>query len=141
MKPPAPGPRRPGRPRSNPFPRAEQLRLAKQAQRARDLRAGFVLRQFKLRGPTAERLQQALAIPGFEAELGALLEEAIIDARRYPNLRLLCWNRTAPFLAARDAFALYERNWRFVDTLNLDAAERDLIDKLAAKYGNGVLNV
>ncbi len=134
-------PRRPGRPRVNPLPRSEQLRLAKRAQRERDRHAGLVLSQFKLRARTAERMRQALAIPGFEAELGTLLDEAIIEVRRYPNLGLLCWNRAGPFLTARDAFALYERNWRFVDTRNLGDKERELIDRLARKYGNGVLNV
>jgi hypothetical protein len=141
MKSPAPGPWRPGRPRSNPLPRTEQLRLAKRAQRDRDRNAGLVLSQFKLRAPTAKRMRQAMAIPGFEAELGALLDEAIVEVRRYPNLRLLCWNRTEPILTARDAFALYERNWRFVDTKNLGEDERRLIEKLTRKYGNGVLNV
>jgi len=141
MKSAAPRTRQPGRPKVNPLPRSEQLRLAKRAQRDRDRHAGLVLSQFKLRAPTAKRMRQAMAIPGFEAELGALLDEAIVEVRRYPNLRLLCWNRTEPFLTACDAFALYERNWRFVDTKNLGEDERKLIEKLTRKYGNGVLNV
>ncbi|OFZ71735.1 MAG: hypothetical protein A2W04_09155 [Betaproteobacteria bacterium RBG_16_64_9] len=64
-----------------------------------------------------------------------------MDVRRFPNLQLLCWNRAGPFVTERDAFALYERNWRFVDTKRMDETERLLIERLAAKYGNGVLNV
>lgn len=134
-------PRRPGRPRVSPLPRTEQLRRAKRAQRERDREAGFVLCQFKLKTPVAERLRRALAIPGFDAELGEYLKNAIVDVRDYPNLQLLCWNRADRWLADRDAFGLYERNWRFVDTKHLSDHERSLIDRLAAKYGNGLLNV
>ena len=64
----------------------------------------------------------------------------MIDARDYPELALLCWNRADRFLPAREAFALYERNWRFVDEARLSPRERALIDRLALRYGNGVLN-
>lgn len=132
---------RAGRPRTNPLPRAEQLRIAKRAQRERDRNAGFVLCQLKLPKRVAERLRHALAAPGFAAELEAFLEQSVVDVRQYPNLRLLCWNRAGRFLTQRDAFGLYERNWRFVDTRTLGKKERALIDRLTAKYGNGVLNV
>jgi len=45
------------------------------------------------------------------------------------------------FLTERDAFGLYERNWRFVDTGNMPDGERALIRRLAEKYGQGILNV
>lgn len=133
--------RRPGRPRVSSLPRTEQLRRAKRAQRERDREAGFVLCQFKLKTLVADRLRHALSIPGFDAELGEFLKDAIIDVRDYPNLQLLCWNRADRWLADRDAFGLYEGNWRFVDTGNLSDRERRLIERLAAKYGNGLLNV
>jgi hypothetical protein len=133
--------RRPGRPRTNPHPRREQLRRAKRAQRKRDRRAGLVLCQLKMRAATAARLRNALAVPAFEEQLDAYLAEAIVDARKYPNLQLLMWNRADRYLTGRDAFGLYERNWRFVDRKHLDPQEHDLIRRLAAKYGNGVLNV
>lgn len=44
-------------------------------------------------------------------------------------------------MPACEAFALYERNWRFVDTGRLAAREMRLIRDLAAAYGNGVLLV
>ena len=138
---PRPAPPRPrGRPRTNPLPRNEQLRLAKRAQRARERAAGLTLCQVKLRARTAERLRHALALPGFEAELARFLEAEVIDTREYPELALLCWNRADRFLPAREAFALYERNWRFVDETRLSPRERALIDRLALQYGNGVLN-
>jgi len=60
----------------------------------------------------------------------------------YAQLRDLCWNRPAnTVLAGQDALALYERNWRFVDTKALTVEEKNLLDLLVARYGNGALNV
>lgn len=132
---------RPGRPKTNPRPRLEQLRIAKRMQRKRDRDAGLALCQVKLPRKTAQRLQHALAIPGFDAELRQFLDDAIVDTRKFPNLKLLCWNRPAPFLTERDAFGIYERNWRFVDTKTMPDGERALIRRLAEKHGRGVLNV
>ena len=49
-------------------------------------------------------------------------DDVTVRIADYPNLELLCWNRRAPYVTRREAFALYERNWRFVDFL---CAERD----------------
>jgi hypothetical protein len=130
-----------GRPRTNALPRKEQLRLAKRAQRERDRKDGRTLCQVKLREADANLLRAGLGIPGFEDELREFLADTIVDAERYENLKLLRWNRSGRYLTDREAFGLYERNWRFVDTARLDQEERGLIDKLARKYGNGVLNV
>ena len=130
-----------GRPRVNLLPRAEQVRVAKRAQRERDRVAGLALCQVKLRKDVAERLRQAVAIPGFDAELEQFLGDAVVEVRKYPNLKLIAWNRVDPFLTARDAFGLYERNWKFVDTKNLTAGERDLIRRLTEKWGRGVMNI
>jgi len=133
-------PRPRGRPRRNPLPRREQLRLAQRAQRARDRAAGRVLCQVKLSPTVSVRLRHALMLPGFEARLGRFLDEEVIDVREYPELTLLCWNRRDRFLPAREALALYERNWRFVDGARLTDRERALIDALTRRYGNGTLN-
>jgi hypothetical protein len=129
-----------GRPRSNPLPRREQLRLSKRAQRARERAAGWVQCQVRLRKATSERLRYALSLPGFEDTLAEFLSEQVIDTNEYPELRLLCWNRAERFVPAAEAFALYERNWRFVDPAALSPAERALIDRLACRFGNSVLN-
>lgn len=121
--------------------RREQLRLAKRAQRDRDREAGLVLCQVKLSPATAEKLRGAMAIPGFEDTLARFLDESLVDIHAYPNLHLLCWNRTERFIPASDAFALYERNWRFVDESALQPAEHELIQRLARDYGGGMLNV
>jgi len=132
---------RPGRPKTNPKPRLEQLRIAKRMQRQRDRDAGLALCQVKLPRETAQRLRHALAIPGFDAELRTFLDDAVVETRKFPNLKLLCWNRAAPFVTEQHAFGIYERNWRFVDTKTMPDGERALISRLAEKYGQGVLNV
>jgi hypothetical protein len=133
--------RGPGRPKTSPLSRAEQLRLAKRAQRARERDAGMVLVPLKLPARDAERLRAAMARPGFARQLRGLLDDALIEVAAYENLADLCWNRRDRFLGAEEAFRLYERNWRLVDTRRMKPAERALVDRLAARYGNGVLNV
>ena len=133
--------RKAGRPRANPLPRREQVRVAKRAQRERDRAAGLVLCQVKLPKNLAEQLRHAVAIPGFDAELKKFLEDALVEVRKYPNLQLLAWNRVDPYITERDAFGLYERNWKFVDTKTMIEQERQLIRRLTEKWGRGVLNV
>ena len=58
----------------------------------------------------------------------------------YPNLALLCWNLEAPYVTRRDAFSLYERNWRLVDRDAAPEHERAFIDDLATEFGRGLIN-
>lgn len=60
----------------------------------------------------------------------------------YPQLKSLLLDRepTCP-LPAKEAFALYERNWRFVDVRNLTEDETELVRELTAVYGHGVVLV
>lgn len=65
-----------------------------------------------------------------------------VRVENFAQLRDLCWNRpTSTVLDGRDALAIYERNWRFVDRDALTDEERKLLDMLVARYGNGVFNV
>jgi hypothetical protein len=58
----------------------------------------------------------------------------------FPELTLLAWNRdVARPIPAEEAFELYERNWRFVDTEHLTPRETKLIKELTDAFGNGVL--
>ncbi|MBI4754433.1 MAG: hypothetical protein HY778_03210 [Betaproteobacteria bacterium] len=60
----------------------------------------------------------------------------------YPQLRLLAWNRRDDdTIDEREALALYEANWRFVEPQHLTAAERELLDRLVREFGAGVLHV
>ncbi|MER8753260.1 hypothetical protein NKH57_29235 [Mesorhizobium sp. M1050] len=57
-----------------------------------------------------------------------------------PELGALAWNRDpARSIPAEEAFALYERNWRFVDQKRLTTREKLLIQTLADKFGHGIL--
>ncbi|MBW8790153.1 MAG: hypothetical protein JF594_21090 [Rhizobium leguminosarum] len=70
------------------------------------------------------------------------MPESMIVPNDFPELKSLAWNRDpARAMPAHEAFALYERNWRFVDTGRLTEREVQLIRDLAATYGNGVLLV
>lgn len=65
-----------------------------------------------------------------------------VDLDRYPQLRLLAWQRRGErFVDEPEALALYEGNWRFVEPERLLPRERALIERLARRYGHGVLNV
>ena len=130
-----------GRPKTSALSRAEQVRAAKRAQRSREGAAGIKSVSFKLGARDAERLRIALPGPEFEARFGLLLDDLVIDVSAYENLALLCWNRRVRFTSAEDAFRLYERNWRSVDQRRIKPTERALIERLAARYGKGVLNV
>jgi hypothetical protein len=59
----------------------------------------------------------------------------------YPQLSTLCWNRKTRVADEIEILQLYEAGWRFIDKDNLTKTESDLINRLAAEYGNGVLNV
>ena len=130
--------RRPGRPKTSALSRQEQLRLAK---RGREQSAGAVVVALKLAARDAERVRAAIVRPEFTHRLRGLLDDALIEIAAYENLKALCWNRRDRYLGAEEAFRLYERNWRLVDARRMRPAERALVERLAARYGNGVLNV
>jgi hypothetical protein len=64
----------------------------------------------------------------------------MIVPAEFPQLRMLAWSRdvTHP-IPAEEAFALYERNWRFVDKDQMTEREMQLIRSLADRFGRGVL--
>ena len=117
------------------------LRHAKRAQRARARAEGLVECRLTLSVEDAEMLKCRARQPGFASELHDFLAAGLIDVDAYENLKMLLWNRQERYLDAETAFRLYERNWRHVDRHNMSVAERDLIARLAAQFGNGVLNV
>lgn len=104
---------RAGRPRVSRLSRVEQLRAAKRAQRERE--AGLVLAPLRLPAPLAAQVMFAARQPGFAAALSAFLHAKTVETSRFPQLKLLCWNRRSPLLSAADAWSLYERNWRFIE--------------------------
>ena len=130
-----------GRPRTSTLTRAEQLRAAKRAQRARERGAGMAAVEIRLPVGQAERLRAAAAAPRFRTALDEFLQEVVLDVDRWPKLRELAWNRADRWIPAEHALALYERNWRFVEPAGLTKEEAQLIDRLKDRYGRGLLNV
>ena len=63
-----------------------------------------------------------------------------VELEPYPSLKLLCWNLAAARITRRDAFAIYERNWRWIDTASTPAHEREFIESLAEEFGSGLIN-
>lgn len=133
--------KRPGRPRTSPLTRQEQLRVAKRAQRARAKALGAETVELRLDYELATMLKAALLTPTFKQDLKTFLANVVVDVNAYPALRDIAWNRRDRWVPAGEAMALYERNWRFVDAGKLQPAEAQLITNLAARFGNGVLHV
>lgn len=75
------------------------------------------------------------------APKGNQMRKETVCIADYPQLMLLAWQRQGKEIAADEAFALYEANWRFVDEATLTDPERELIERLTRAYGSGVLNV
>ena len=120
--------------------RQEQLRAAKRRQRLREKRSGQALYQIKLPVAFCERLKFGMRRPDFVVRLCAFLEHEIIPIDAYPNLAALCWNRDTEFLTREEAFKLYERNWRLVDSANMGETEAALVHALAEEFGQGLIN-
>ena len=71
-----------------------------------------------------------------------MVSDMQLHIAEYPQLRLIAWSRKNDDLIEEDeALALYERNWRYVDRANITEKEQQLIDRLVAQYGNGILHV
>lgn len=72
------------------------------------------------------------------------MKPTMVEMRReivpaeFPELAKLVWNRdpSRP-VDEKEAYALYDRNWRFVDTEHMDARELALVQELDQRYGNG----
>jgi hypothetical protein len=116
------------------------LRRAKQAQRARQRRADIVEVQLALPASVAAKLAAARRAPDFAELLDAALDRLVVRLADYPQLRDLAWNRSEDLIPAKEAFQLYERNWRLVDAKRLDDGEKELIERLKAEFGRGEIN-
>ena len=131
---------RPGRPKTSALSRREQLRMAKRAHRRREQAAGMAEVQLRLPRDDARRLQVASKAGHFREALRSFLDETVLDLGMWPALRDLAWNRADRWITAEDAFALYERNWRFIDPGLLAPDELALVERLKHRFGGGVLN-
>jgi hypothetical protein len=129
-----------GRPKTSDLTRREQLRRAKRAQRTRQKLANVAEVQLTLPAAVAAKLAAARRAPDFVAQLDAALERLVVRIADYPQLKDLAWNRVDELIPAREAFQLYERNWRLLDTSTLDERERRLISRLKRDFGNEEIN-
>jgi transcriptional regulator with XRE-family HTH domain len=67
---------------------------------------------------------------------------AVVRIDAYPQLKNLAWALPGlEELEPREAFELYERNWRHVDVGALSADEAALVRALSATFGKGPLLV
>lgn len=132
--------RKPGRPKTSELPRREQLRRAKRAQRTRQKLANVVEVQLTLPAAVAAKLTAARRAFDFIERLDAALGGLVVRLADYPQLRDLAWNRVDELIPAREAFQLYERNWRLLDPSTLDERERALIAHLKTEFGNEEIN-
>jgi hypothetical protein len=130
--------RKAGRPRTSRLTRAEQLRVAKRLQRERQRAAGIRPVEIALGKDQAARLRAAAASPRFREELDRFLGELALDRTAWPVLGELTWNRADRWIPADEALALYERNWRHVDTASMSGEEAELIQRLVDRFGGGV---
>ena len=114
--------------------------MAKRAHRLREHQAGMAEVHLRLPRDDARRLQVASKAGRFREALRSFLDETVLDLHQWPALRELAWNRAERWITAEDAFALYERNWRFIDPAHLAADEAALVERLKHRFGGGVLN-
>ena len=77
--------------------------------------------------------------PGVDAQdLGGC--DASVRISDFPQLKNIAWQLASDAqLSAKDAFATYERNWRYVDVAALSAKERALVERLKQSVGQGFL--
>lgn len=119
--------------------RVVAMGLAKHAQRGVAHASGQARMRIKLPVALAERVAVASGQADFESAVAAYQDADVIEITRFPQLRLLCWNRGDTFLPAAEAFNLYERNWRFVDVDRMALTELALLSVLAVRFGKGVI--
>ena len=120
--------------------RKHQLREAKRRQRKREADAGLGVYQLRLPTPLLQRLKMGMRRPDFVEALAGFLESEVLYVPEHPGLKSICWNLRDQYLTRREAFALYERNWRYLEGTELDKEEAHLIDELRKEYGRGVIN-
>lgn len=79
---------------------------------------------------------RSASIPNLEDQDGLAWIPARIDLEAYPQLKQLAWQvHGTNMLKPAEAFGIYERNWRHVDTPALEPQERKLIDALRLAFG------
>jgi hypothetical protein len=96
--------------------------------------------ELALPAAVAAKLAVARRSADFAGTLDRALDRAVVRVADYPQLRDLAWSRTDELIGAKEAFQLYERNWRFIEPGRLDERERALIARLKSEFGGGEIN-
>jgi hypothetical protein len=81
----------------------------------------------------------SLEVPHVQRHFDFMTESG--DAReipwgRFPELATLCWNLHRPSIPAKEALRLYEDHWRFVNQAAMTPAEKELVNRLADRFGS-----
>lgn len=94
-----------------------------------------------------EKGRPGVAMGTYVAAMAALnleptVRAAMVHIDDFPQLKRLAWNRPgARAISGPDALALYERHWDLVSAQEMTEPERELLDGLVEKHGNGILHV
>ena len=65
-----------------------------------------------------------------------------IRVSEFPQLKFLCWQlRPDIEIDGQEAFAIYRRNWKWVDESLITNEENALIDYLIGKYGKSAISL
>lgn len=73
-----------------------------------------------------------------EAKATASKRIRMVSFKDCPQLKSVAWHiHGVEKLPAKDALALYERNWRHIDQKKMTAMEKKVVDNLVKNYGNG----
>jgi transcriptional regulator with XRE-family HTH domain len=132
--------------------------LVRTRRQSMKLAAQSVARAANMSRQTLNRIEHGEPSVTIGAYLNALralgLELRVVTAERlsttsedavriddYQQLKRIAWHRQGEMLTKREAFALYERNWRHIDQSTLDLSERNFIADLVKTYGKGVMLV
>lgn len=94
----------------------------------------------KYRATSGHPLTDALA-KVFANEAPEADEADVVDLGDAPVLRSLLWTgRERREIPAREAFRHYENQWRHVRGARMGRKERQLVERLAKRYGRGLIN-
>lgn len=65
-------------------------------------------------------------------------QEHLVDRKAYPELDGILWDRTDRYIEMADAYAAYERRWRYVNAQCMSASEAQLLSALIRDIGKGM---
>lgn len=62
----------------------------------------------------------------------------LIDRQEFPELDLIMWDNAQRYVSRREAFAIYEQRWSYLNPDKLTPAEKNLIAELTKECGRGL---